>query len=374
MAYEFSKIVKLVVCCIVSLCVCVPHVEASIRIKDIAYFQGARDNTIMGYGLVVGLNGTGDNSQSVFTVKSIASMLSRMGIEVSSSDISPQNVAAVMVTATLPPFVKSGARLDVTLSSLGDADSLKGGTLLLTPLKGADGNVYAVAQGHVALGMDTGTRTSGFSTVARIPNGALVEREVPVQLLHDGTVNLLLHNVDFTTCVRVAEGVNVAFNASIAKAIDGAMVSIQVPEVYRTSLVPFLARIEKTMIDPDVRAKIIVNEKTGTIVGGVDVKVSQVSITHKNITIKVSPDMIEAQSDDEVVAVPARKSTSLIVQDEIFMEGGGAVQNDHVAEEFVSIGAVAKTLSGMGITPGDMVAILQAMKEAGAIQADIQVI
>lgn len=346
-----------------------PYAQAQVRIKDIAYFEGARDNQLIGYGLVVGLNGTGDKSQSVFTVQSIASLLGRMGIEINASSITPKNVAAVMVTATLPPFIKKGARIDVTLSSLGDASSLQGGTLLLTPLQGADSKVYAVAQGQVSVGGFEGGAGEGFGTVARIPYGALIEREVAINLVNEGTINLSLKKIDFTTCVRVAEAINVSFNSPIAEARDGATVTIQVPDVYQDTLIPFLAKIEHIAVNPDTKAKIVINERTGTIVGGKDVKITRVCVAHKNINIDIKPPEIEEEQSNEVQQIsfsPAK------VQEALFMEGNG--KREEIMSSETTIGDVAEMLNSIGVKPVDMIAIFQAIKEAGAIQADLEII
>ena len=345
--------------------------HASVRIKDMAYFEGVRDNQLIGYGLVVGLNGTGDKSQSVFTVKSIASLLSRMGISVEADQITPKNVAAVMITADLPPFIKPGARIDVTLSSLGDASSLQGGTLLLTPLQGADGNVYAVAQGQLSVGgFDGSSRGNSFGTVARIPLGAVIEKEVPVTLMQDDTVNLLLKKIDFTTSVRVAEAVNVLFAEKIAEAKDGAAIQINVPEAFRNNIVRFLAKIENIEVEPDVSAKIVINERTGTIVGGQKVKISRVSLTHKDINIEIAPqetiseEVIEKESSGTRSFAPTGKA--------LFVEGEGKIVEEHSDE--VTVGELAKTLGTLGISPSDMIAIFQAVKQAGAIQGDLEII
>ena len=348
--------------------------QASVRIKDITYFQGVRDNQLIGYGLVVGLNGTGDRSQSVFTVKSIASLLYRLGIEVDAGQITPKNLAAVMVTATLPPFIKSGARIDVTLSSLGDAQSLQGGTLLLTPLQGADGKVYAVAQGQVSVGgFEAGARGRGdtFGTVARIPQGALIEQEVPVTLVTENNIKLSLKKVDFTTCIRVAEAINVSFNQEIAEALDGATVSIRIPDVFRNNLVKFLAHIELIEVKPDNPAKIVINERTGTIVGGKDVKISNVSITHKNINIDIKPAPETAEADAEKRETGI--SPHLTFQEAIFTEGEDDAMVISEAEE-TTIGEVAQLLHSMGVKPPDMIAIFQAIKQTGAIQAELEII
>ncbi len=339
---------------------------AGVKIKDVAGFEGVRENQLIGYGLVVGLNGTGDKSQSMFTVKSISSLLKRMGIDVPSNKISPKNVAAVMVTATLPPFVKPGAKIDVTLSSLGDAGSLLGGTLLLTPLQGADGIIYAVAQGNILM---SGGPGGGYATVARIPEGALIEREIPVTMVKDGKVKLSLKHVDFTTCIKMAEAVNVEFGENIAKAVDGATVEIKIPQLYADNIVPFLSRIENINIVPHRKAKIVINEKTGTIVSGVDAKIARVSIVHKNLNIDIKPPQESGNKDENNNEDILPKNLSL--KRAIFVEGETSEKEE--CSEYVTAGEVASILASMGVKPNDMIAIFQAIKEAGAIEADMEI-
>ncbi|MBU1863486.1 MAG: flagellar basal body P-ring protein FlgI [Candidatus Omnitrophica bacterium] len=349
----------------------VGHVHAAVRLKDIAYFQGARENQLMGYGLVVGLNGTGDKSQSVFTVKSIASLLLRLGIKIDPSKISPKNVAAVMVTANLPPFIKPGARIDIALSSLGDASSLQGGTLLLTPLQGADGAVYAVAQGQVSVGgfeSGRGGRGDAFGTVARIPQGALIEREVPVTLIQEDTVSLSLKKIDFTTCIRASEAINVAFHSTIAEALDGATVRIRVPEIFRNNIVKFLARIEHIKVEPDTKAKIVINERTGTIVGGKDVKISRVSLTHKDINVEIKP----SEEVEKISDTTEKVSSYMPSEEALFVEDEETVAQNAYENE-TTVGEVAQILNSLGIKPRDMITIFQTIKEAGAIQAELEI-
>lgn len=372
-----KRFVALALCLLCVTLGLVPHTEAAVRIKDIAQFRGVRDNQLIGYGLVVGLNGTGDKSQSVFTVKSMASLLSRMGVEVRAADVKPKNVASVMITATLPPFIKPGAKIDVTLSSLGDASSLQGGTLLLTPLQGADGKVYAVAQGPISVGgFESGNAGSGgsYGTVARIPQGALIEREVPVTLMDEHRLALSLKKVDFTTCVRMSEAINVAFGQQIALPIDGATVEIEVPDVFLTNIVGFLAQIEHVEVRPDTTAKIVINERTGTIVGGADVRIARVSLNHKNINLEIKP-----AEDDEAEAADDRDERASEThgwhsqEEGLFFESGQRAESQKTEEE-TTIGEVAQVLHSMGIKPPDMITILQTIKEAGAIQAELVII
>jgi flagellar P-ring protein FlgI len=373
--HTIVKIIAVIACVsFISTGIMVSPAYASVRIKDISSFQGVRDNQLIGYGLVVGLNGTGDKSQSVFTVKSIASLLMRLGVEVDPTRISPKNVAAVMITANLPPFVKTGSRIDIVLSSLGDASSLQGGTLLLTPLQGADGIVYAVAQGQVSIGgFESGKGGGGdkFATVARIPSGAVIEKEVPVLLVQENTLYLSLKNVDFTTCARVAEAINVTFGDQIALAQDGATVAILIPPAFQENLIKFLASIEKIEVVPDNSAKIIINERTGTIVGGQNVKISKVSITHKNINIEIKP---AAQKTPSAPQEVEQETPSYLSMKEALFTEGQEKQEPAVATEETSIGEVAQILNSLGVKPQDMIAIFQAMKESGALQADMVLI
>ncbi|MBN1493726.1 MAG: flagellar basal body P-ring protein FlgI [Candidatus Omnitrophica bacterium] len=340
---------------------------AEVRIKEIAQFSGVRDNQIMGYGLVVGLNGTGDKGKSVFTVKAIASMLRKMGLMINSADVKVKNSAAVMITAILPPFVKPGTKIDVTLSSLGDAKSLLGGTLLQSPLQGPDGKVYAVAQGSISIASTDGNGVQNM-TVARIPDGALVEREVPVTMEKDGFLALSLVKTDFTTCSRAAEAINVEFGQVIAYPEDGSTIKIKIPELFRNDLVKFISKIERIQIVPDYRSTIVINERTGTIVGGKEVKISEVSLTHMNLNIQIKG------KKENAVAAQARSVVELSHYNEALFKEGEALINDVPEGGEITVGELAKYLNSLGIAPKDMIAILHSIKAAGAIQSDIQII
>jgi len=363
-------VVMLIVFCAVCVCFVQPSL-AGVRIKEIAHFEGARDNQLMGYGIVVGLNGTGDKGKSAFTVRGLASMLQRMGLKINSSEISVKNAAAVMVTATLPPFVKSGTKIDVTLSSLGDAKSLAGGILLQTPLQGANGKVYAVAQGSVSLGgLESGTQSGSFNTVARIPDGALVEAEVPVQMVREGSLNLLLAENDFTTCTRMAEAINREFGEVIAYAHDGGSVLVKLPALFERDVVKFIAKIERIEIVPDYRSKIIINERTGTIVGGREVKIESVSLTHLNINIQVEAKKEEVSKQEQITNSIVKLSQ---YNEALFNEGAEEAQETTIANA-ISVGELVKYLNSLGVGPKDMIAILHGIKAANAIQADIEII
>ncbi len=270
----------------------VPAAPAASRIKDVAAFEGVRDNQLVGYGLVVGLNGTGDRSQTFFSTQTLAYMLERSGLSIVPEQVRVKNIAAVMVTATLPPFIRQGSRIDVTVSSIGDAQSIQGGVLVMTPLKAANNLDYVTAQGQIVLG---GFSASGggnkvqmnHPTVGRIPNGGLVEREVVVDLQSKNRLVLVLHQNDFTTASRAARAINELVGASVAGAVDGRTIAVAVPEAYGKRVVEFMALVENARMDVDVAARVVLNEKTGTVVLGKDVKVAEVSIIHGSLSLQV---------------------------------------------------------------------------------------
>src|SRR5712691_2110260 len=267
---------------------------ATSRIKDLANFEGVRQNQLIGYGLFVGLNGTGDTLNNIpFTKQSIQAMLERMGVNIRGAQIRTGNVAAVMVTANLPPFGTQGTRIDVTVSSLGDAKSLQGGTLLVTPLLGADGNVYAVAQGSLAIGGfqaegDAAKIVRGVPTVGRIPNGAIIEREIEFALNRLGQIRLALRNADFTTAKRIAAAINDFIGMPTAEPLDSSTVQVNVPKIYAGNVVSLLTEIEQLQIEPDLVARIVIDERSGVIVMGRDVRVSTVAVAQGNLTVTIS--------------------------------------------------------------------------------------
>lgn len=350
-----------------------PHMAAATRIKDIAAFEGVRDNQLIGYGLVVGLNGTGDSDQTKFPVQSLVNVLERMGITISRSEITVKNVAAVMVTATLPPFVKQGAKIDVLVSSMGDAKSLAGGTLLMTPLKGADAHVYAVAQGPVltnsfSFGGAAATAQKNHPTAGRVPEGALVERELSNVLAGRTTLRLNLHQPDFTTSSRVAAAINGKFNYGVAASSDAGSVEITIPESYHGRTVDFIASLENLDVRTDTTARVVMNERTGTIVMGENVRISTVAVSHGNLTlyIRETPQVSQPQplsETGETVVVPR---TDMSVKEE---QGGGLA----LLREGANIGDVVKALNAIGVTPRDLIGIMQALKTAGALKADLVV-
>ncbi|PID40378.1 MAG: flagellar biosynthesis protein FlgA [Proteobacteria bacterium] len=344
----------------------------AVRLKDIAEIQGIRDNQLVGYGLVVGLDGTGDGKKALFTLQSMASMLEKMGVTVNQKDIQVKNVAAVMVTASLPPFAKQGNRIDVLVSSIGDAKNLQGGTLMLTPLKGVDGRSYAVAQGPVNTGGfgAGGAATSvvkNFPTVGRVLSGGIVEREVPNDFGSRSSFLFNLHNPDFTTAARVVEAINTRFATPVARANDPGTIQIDVPEQDAVNVVPLLASLSDIQVEPDNDAKVVINERTGTVVMGEQVRISTIAIAHGNLSIVVREDADVDQpgplSEGQTVTTPI---TQIGVQ-----EGASQLM---VVPKGISIGDVVKALNALGVTPRDLIAIFQAIKAAGALQADLEVI
>lgn len=345
---------------------------ATSRIKDLANIEGVRQNQLIGYGLVVGLNGTGDSLQNIpFTRQSLQAMLERLGVNIRGQQLKTGNVAAVMVTANLPSFGTQGTRVDVTVSALGDSKSLNGGTLLVTPLLGADGNVYAVAQGSLAIAGfsaegDAAKITRGVPTVGRISNGAIIEREIDFALNRLNQVRLAMRNPDFTTAKRVAAAINDFIGINTAEPIDSATVVVNVPQQYHGSVVSLLTEIEQLQIEPDLPAKIVVDERSGIIVMGRDVRVSMVAVAQGNLTVSIS----EAQQ----VSQPApfsRGTTQRVNRTQVGVQEDG--KKLAVVREGISLQQLVDGLNALGIGPRDMIAILQAIKAAGAIQADIEV-
>ncbi|KAF0219392.1 MAG: flagellar P-ring protein precursor [Geobacteraceae bacterium] len=350
-----------------------PQLALAIRIKDIASFDGVRDNQLIGYGLVVGLNGTGDSDQTTFPVQSLVNVLERMGITVNRADIKVKNVAAVMVTATLPPFAKQGSKMDVLVSSMGDAKSVAGGTLLMTPLKGGDGQVYAVAQGGVltnsfSYGGQAASAQKNHPTAGRVPDGALVERELPNVLADRIQLKLNLHQPDFTTASRMATAVNEKFKARVAFCSDPGAVTLNIPDAYQGRTVEFVAELEGLDVRPDVSARVVLNERTGTIVVGENVRISSVAVSHGNLTlyIRETPQVSQPQPLSKTGETKVVPRTALKVSEE---SGGLAI-----LREGANIGDVVRALNALGVTPRDLIGIMQAIKAAGALQAELTVI
>jgi flagellar P-ring protein precursor FlgI len=344
------------------------------RIKDIANIRGVRQNQLFGYGLVVGLDGTGDGNKSLFTVQSLSSMLERMGVTTHPDQLKVKNVAAVMITANLPPFARTGSRIDVLVSSIGDAKNLQGGTLLLTPLKGADGNVYAVAQGPVSTGgfsygKGTGTGVQkNFPTVGRIADGALIEREIANNFNQHEELTLALHAPDFTTATRVAQAINIAFGDDLATAPDAGTIKVKVPDLYRGRSVELVALIENLGVTPDMVSKVIINERTGTVIMGENVRIATIAIAHGNLSIQVN------RQDNVSQPLPFSRGGETVVTSDRQMTVEEGRNPLFLVESGVSIGEVVRALNALGVSPRDLIAIFQALKAAGALQAELQII
>lgn len=351
-----------------------PYTVQATRIKDIASFDGVRDNQLIGYGLVVGLNGSGDSDQTKFPVQTLTNLLERSGVSIRRTDITVKNIAAVMVTATLPPLAKQGTRLDVLVSSMGDAKSLAGGTLLMTPLKGGDGQIYAVAQGAISTssfsyGGQAASTQKNHPTAGRVPDGALVERELPYVLSNRSQLRLNLHRPDFTTASRIASVINGRFQGSIATCKDPGSVVLSVPDKYQGNTVEFAAALESLQVQPDMPAKVVLNERTGTIVIGNDIRISTIAVAHGNLTltIKETPKVSQPEPfsrGGETVVVPR---TTVKVNEE---KGNGLF----IVKEGANIGDVVKALNAIGVTPRDLIGIMQAIKAAGALQGELEII
>jgi flagellar P-ring protein precursor FlgI len=345
------------------------------RIKDIADIKGVRQNQLVGYGLVVGLEGTGDSDDALFTIQSLASLLEKMGVTVQPEAIADvENVAAVMVTTDLPAFASQGSRIDVLVSSIGDAENLQGGTLLFTPLKGADGSVYAVAQGPVSTGGFTVSGNSGdevqknFPTVGRVVGGALVEKEIHSNFNQKDSLTLALHDPDFTTASRVAQAINRAFYSQLAQTENAGSIQVSVPENYLGNTVQFVTMIESLGVTPDMVSKVVVNERTGTVIMGENVRISTIAIAHGNLSIQID------ESQNVSQPLPFSRGGRTVVTPEsdiVVQEGKNPI---FLVESGVSIGELVKALNALGVSPRDLIAIFQALKAAGALQAELEVI
>ncbi|MBI2566438.1 MAG: flagellar basal body P-ring protein FlgI [Candidatus Schekmanbacteria bacterium] len=352
--------------------------ETSVRVKDIAQLKGVRSNQLIGYGLVVGLQSTGDNPNNIqFTVQSLMNMLERIGVSIDPAtlrQVRAKNVAAVLVTGQLPPFARVGSRIDVTVSSIGDAQSLQGGTLIQTPLTGPDGQVYALAQGPLSIGGFIGGSQGGggggttiqknHPTVGKVPSGATVEREVPVDLTYADKLQLILHQEDFTTAARLAGAILQSVPGTAAQARDARTVVFEVPEAYRGKIVELYAQIENLQIGQSAIARIVLNERTGTVVVGENVRLSPVAVAHGNLSIQIATELGVSQ--------PAPLSTGQTV---ITPNASVAATEERtkmlLMDEAVTIDKVVRALNSLGVTPRDLVAILQAMREAGALHAEL---
>ena len=355
-----------------ALSVGLPHTCFSARIKDIAYVSGVRPNVLIGYGLVVGLKRTGDKVQTIFTPQTLANMLEKMGVIVDPTLTKINNVAAVMVTAELPPFARVGNRIDVTVSSMGDASSLEGGVLVMTPLRGGDNQTYAVAQGPVTVGGfaasgQAGSVQKNHPTVGRIANGAIVEQEIEYDALKGETVVISLKRSDFTNARKVAERINNVFEGCAA-AQDGGTIALSVPWELRENQVKFLSIIENLDIKPDNQAKIVVDEKTGTIVIGEDVRIATVGISHGNISVQIKEMKNVSQP------LPFSKGGQTVVTPETEITVEEEKGHFYYMEEGTSIKELVNALNAIGVSTRDVIIILQTIKASGALNAELQVI
>jgi flagellar P-ring protein FlgI len=348
--------------------------SAQVRLKTIATVKGVRENQLIGYGLVVGLQRTGDTQRVVSTLQSITNMLMNFGIKITSDQIRTQNVGAVMVTAQLAPLLKSGDKIDVTVSSIGDARSLQGGTLLMTPLQGPDGQIYAIAQGSLAVG-GFSDNTGEFpliqvnhTTVGRVPNGALVEREVPSTFVDNDTISILLDHPDFGQASLVTQAINQQFGEQVAKAVDGGQVDVKVPFNYRENVVDFIAAVEDAPVATDSPAnRVVVNEKTGTVVLGQDVRIDAVAIAHGNLRLVIKK--TTEITHDAVFGHDELTHTTTVSSDDTDKKG-----NLVVLPEGATLMDVVEAVNAVGATPRDLISILQAVKEEGALHAELDII
>lgn len=343
---------------------------AGTKIRDLAHVEGIRDNQLVGYGLVVGLNGTGDKSGTEFTIQSLTNMLDRMGIAVDKKKVKVKNVAAVIVTAKLPPFARPGTRVDVVVSSIGDAKSLEGGTLILTPLAAPNGQFYASAQGPISVGgMNVQAAGAGavkiHPTVGRIPNGAIIEKEINFNL-QDDVLKLTFKDISVSNIVKAKQAINKIF-PNTANIINPTTIDVSIPKDYQSKFYEFMDAILNLEVEPETFAKVIVDERTGTIVMGSDVRVNTVAISHGNLTIKITSNVQVSQPN------PLSKGETVVTkQQDIKVEEDKAKLM--VLPEGVRISDLVKGLNSIGVTPRDLIAILQAIKSAGALRGELEVI
>lgn len=364
------------------------------RIKDIVSIKGIRPNQLFGYGLVIGLNGSGDKDGTTFTIQGLVNMLERLGIHVSAEDVKVKNVAAVMVSATLPPFARVGKEIDVVVSSLGDAKSLQGGTLLMTPLRGADGKVYVLAQGplvvggYAAGGQAGGGVIKNHPTVGRISGGGIVEREVPLSLEGKREFTMVLNHPDFMTASRIIERINGWFKEPIAKPLDSGTLKLHVPERHQDGIVALLAEMGQLEVTPDTEAKVIVNEKTGTVVIGENVRISTVAVAHGNLSIEIKETKQVSQIPSFYAPEEFKPSPPVRTEEGVVVAPGGAtvvtpetdvaISEDRnqllLLPEGRTVGDLVRVLNAIGISPRDLITVLQAIKAAGALHGELEII
>ncbi len=346
---------------------------SAVRVKDISDVKGVRENQLIGYGLVVGLAGTGDKNTTEFTTQSLASVLAGMGIGVDATAIQVKNVAAVLITASLPPFARSGSPIDAVVSSLGDATSLEGGTLAMTPLYGADGEVYAIAQGPLSVGGFAEGGGGGSSvqknhpTVGRLVGGATIERELPFSIEDNGGFELALRDTDFTTALRAADAINTALQVEVASASDPGTVRLQLPANWEGGVVDFMAKVEAVEVTPDRAARVILNERTGTVVMGDSVTISTVAVAHGALSVSISAinEVSQPAPFSEGETTPIRNEVVTAVEEDSRL---------NLVEGPVTIDELVRGLNAMGVRPRDLIAILQAIKASGALSAELELL
>ena len=352
-------------------CLICPDADSATRLKELVSLEGVRDNQLMGYGLVVGLAGTGDRRQTLFSAQSLTNLLERMGLTVSPTAIQVKNTASVMVTGTLPPYAQAGTQVDVTVAAMGDASSLQGGILLMTALKAADGQVYSVAQGPLVLGgfaagIAGNTQTTNHPTVGRIPNGGIVERKAPSVTLGN-PVRLQLRRADFTTAARVAATLNERFGP-VAHADNAALITVALPADYQKDSTGFVAELERLMIEPDRQAAVVLNERTGTIIMGKDVQIAPVAIMQGGLTVEIQTTMNVTQPN----AFSSGGTTQVTPQTTVNV--GQAAARNILLPQGATVEELVRALAAIGSTARDIIAILQNLKQAGAFDADLKVI
>ena len=344
------------------------------RIKDISSIKGVRDNNLIGYGIVVGLNGTGDDDKAKFTIKSLVNMLEKMGVKFDANSLKVKNVAAVIVTAKLPPFSRVGNKIDVEVASIGNAKSLKGGLLIMTPLKGGDGKVYAIAQGNLSVngysvksGNTKSKAVKNHVTIGRVPNGGTIEREIKNSILENNYIDLILKNPDFTTAYRLRKTINEQFGDEYAKAIDSNTIRVSVPRGLKDNLIKFVAIVENLDVKVDTPAKIVINERTGTIVIGKNVTISSVAISHGNLNIIVEENENTKQPASFSLGTTAKTKTTKIKIKENKVDFS-------LLQDKVTLEDLVKALNSLGVSTRDMISIIQAIKASGSLQAELEII
>ena len=394
---RFAAVICLVV---MGLMTATSAAQASVRLKDIVDFQGNRENLLVGYGLVVGLNGTGDDlTRDIFTLQSLIGMLDRLGINANNSSLRTKNLAAVMVTATLSAFAREGSRIDVTVSSLGDATDLQGGTLLVTPLLGADGEVYAVSQGQISVSGfkasgQASTIVKGVPTAGGIPNGAIVERELGFDFSSMKSLNISLRNPDFTTSERVAQVINGYLGQAYAHSLDSGTVQLAIPPEMRGNMVGLMAGIEQLRVEPDQPARVVIDQAAGIIVMGENVRISTVAVAQGNLTVRITetPQVSQpnafapgpgaggaggagaaAPGANGVQFAPGGGAATVVTPNTNIQVDEGSNRRLAVVQQGVTIQELVNSLNALGIGPRDMISILQTIKAAGAMQADLEI-